>query len=139
MTLDKETNLVLSIAMVKNTNLDILIAKLIPSQMVSSLFLSFFSNGHCVCSGYLTHTKSPAGLVALHRFRLSNLYNINSLASLSLCPRKWPLYVFRLSNTYNIASWGFRLSNLYNINSLAYPVILFSLSSQMAIVCVQAI
>ena len=40
MTVDKETNLILIIAMVKNTNLDISIAKLIPSLMVSPLSLS---------------------------------------------------------------------------------------------------
>ena len=44
MTVDKETNLVLIIAMVKNTNLDILIAKLIPSLMVSLLSLSSLSS-----------------------------------------------------------------------------------------------
>ena len=44
MTVDKETNLVLIIAMVKNTNLDILIAKLIPSLMLSSLSLSSLSS-----------------------------------------------------------------------------------------------
>ena len=38
--MDKETNLVLIIAMVKNTNLEILIAKLIPSLMVFFLSLS---------------------------------------------------------------------------------------------------
>ena len=38
-----------------------------------------------------------------------------------------------------VALHRFRLSNLYNINSLASPVVLLSLSSQMAIVCVQAI
>ena len=80
-TVDMETNLALIIVMVKNANLDILIAKRLPSQMLSPLSLSLFSNGHCMCSGYLTHTISPAGLVALYRFRLSNLYNINSLAS----------------------------------------------------------
>ena len=105
-TVVKETNLVLSIAMVKNTNLDILIAKLIPFlwflfSLSLSLYLSLFPNGHCMCAGYLTHTISPAGLVALHKCRLSNLYNINSLA-----------FPFRSS---------------------------LSLSSQMAIVCVQAI
>ena len=56
--MDKETNLVLIIAMVKNTNLEILIAKLIPSLMVFPLSLSLslplslfvlFSNGHCMC------------------------------------------------------------------------------------------
>ena len=49
MTVDKETNLVLSIAMVKNTNLDINIAKLVPFIVFSRSPLLLFSNGPCMC------------------------------------------------------------------------------------------
>ena len=125
-TVDKETNLVLIIAMVKNTNLDILIAKLRPSLILS--LLSLFSNGHCMCSGYLTHTISPAGLVALYVFRLSNPYNINSFAShffslLFLFSNGHCMCSGYLTHTMSpaglVALYVFRLSNPYNINSFA--------------------
>ena len=127
-TVVKETNLVLSIAMINNTNLDILLVKLIPFLwFLLSLYL--FPNGHCMCAGYLTHTISPAGLVALHRCRLSHLYNINSLAFsfhslLSLFPNGHCMCAGYL--TYTILPAGLvalhrcRLSHLYNINSLAF-------------------
>ena len=51
-----------------------------------TLSLSLFPNGHYMCAGYLTYTILPAGLVALHRCRLSHLYNINSLAFSSHSP-----------------------------------------------------
>ena len=60
--------------------------RLNPSHVQVSLLLSshsplsLFPNGHYMCAGYLTHTISPAGLVALHRCRLSHLYSINSFA-----------------------------------------------------------
>ena len=68
MTVDKETILVLIIAMVKNTNLDILIAKLIPSLMLSPLSLSLSLSLRSLL-------KWP-----LYVFRLSNPYNIASWA-----------------------------------------------------------
>ena len=115
-----------------------------------SLSLSPFPNGHCMCAGYLTYTISPAGLIALHRCRLSHLYNINSLAfsvpfsSLSLFPNGHCMCAGYLTHTISpaglIALHRCRLSHLHNINSLVFsfhsPL---SLSSQMAIVCVQAI
>ena len=68
--MDKETNLVLIIAMVKNTNLEILIAKLIPSLMVFPLSLSL--------SLSLSSFSSQMAIVCV---RLSNPYNIASWAS----------------------------------------------------------
>ena len=49
MTVDKGTNLVLIIAMVKNASLDILIAKRLPLQMLSPLSLSLSSQMAIVC------------------------------------------------------------------------------------------
>ena len=97
--------------------------------------LSLFPNGHCMCAGYLTHTISPAGLVALHRCRPSHLYNINSLAfsspsPLSLLPNG------QLGSLHYIGA-GY-LTYIIS-TALLSPLILLSLSSQMAIVCVQAI
>ena len=102
-----------------------------------------------MCAGYLTHTILPAGLVALHRCRLSHLYNINSLAfsshsPLSLFPNGHYMCAGYLTQTILpaglVSLHRCRLSHLYNINSLAFsshsPL---SLSSQMAIICVQAI
>ena len=110
--------------------------------------LSLFPNGHCMCAGYLTHTILPAGLVALHRCRLSHLYNINCLAfsshsPLSLFSNGHCMCAGYLTHTISpaglVALHRCRLSHLYNINCLAFSFRLFSLSSQMAIVCVQAI
>ena len=126
----KKTNLVLSIAMVNNTNLDILLAKLIPFLwFLLSLSLSPFPNGHCMCAGYLTHTISPAGLVALHRCRQSHLYNINNLAfsfhsPFSLFPNGHCMCAGYLTHTISpaglVALHRCRLSHLYNISSLAF-------------------
>ena len=98
-----------------------------------TLSLSLFPNDHCMWAGYLQHTILPAGLVAIHRCRLSHLYNINSLAfsshsPLSLFPHGHCMWAGYLPHTILpaglVALHRCRLSHLYNINSLAFSSLL---------------
>ena len=114
------------------TNLDIIIAKLLPSPMLSpslysSLSLSLFCNGHCMCS-QLSNPYNVANrarcIIGVHGY----LTPIISTALLATFARCSPLSLFcnghcmcpRLSNPYNVAS---RAHCIIGVHGYLTPII----------------